>query len=385
MLETKGILVAVIAFLLFGVGLYGEKGNLILVLTSGTQKKRLNIEYFVIFVFFWILGVCVTDSNDIANYEWAYNHRIAHNKEYFFDIIQFFFHDAGWSFEFFKTVWTSVVTILLYRGIKKHSKTPSSTVGLALISVMTAFITQMRSALVGAIFLNAIQLIWSGKRKDRVVYLIIILLCAQIHIMAYSFLIFLFINPEKNVNFKKLYYIVISLITLIALFGSSFFFSTIHSMLSLLLAGGDDTARVLSYFGGEFSQFRYAFFLLIKHLLLFFLTDRACALQIKEIGIVGSEIRKFQMIREANTLMLAFLPITILSAPFERLFDCFSLIQYSMVFNVGKSNIVLFSKYSFNVSLQSVMVAGVLLITFIEWYFSPTDLIRMLNSFELVF
>lgn len=385
MLEMKGIIVAIIAFLLLALGLYSQKYHSVFVIVSGTQRRPINLIYFMIFAYIWLFGVCVTDSYDIGNYKWAYNDRVSHGKEPFFDAIQFFFHDVGWSFEAFKVVWVSIVLILLYRGIKKCSKTPSAVAGLALVTVLTGFITQMRSALVGAIFLNAFQLILSGKRRDRILYLIIILLSAQIHIIGYSFLIFLIANPKKHTKFKKMYYIIAALAIMIALFGSSFFVPIIYRILNLFLIEGNGADRVLSYFQGESSQFRYAFFLTIKHLLLFFLADRACVVQMKEKGINYAEIQKFQIIRESNALMLIFLPITIVSASFERLFNYFILIQYSMVFNVGKSNIVLFKKYSLNINLQSVLVLGILLMTFVEWYFSPGDLIKMLNSLEWVF
>ena len=385
MLETKGMVVAIIAFLFLALGLYSKNGNPIFIIVGNTKRRLVNISYFVIFVFFWMFGVCVTDSYDIGNYKWAYLNRLSHGKEPFFDAIQFFFHDAGWSFETFKFVWFSLVVILLYSGIKKYSKTPGAVIGLALITVMTGFITQMRSALVGAIFLNAFQLILSEKRKDRILYLIIILLSAQIHIIGYCFLLFFVVNPKENKNIKKIYYFIIVLITLIALFGSSFSVSAMYRILNLILTNENSETRVLSYFSGEGSHFRYASFLIIKHFMLFLLTDKACEAQIKERNIDESEIRRLQMIREANTLMLIFLPVTILAASFERLFNCFALIQYSMVFNVGKENVVLLKKYSLNISLQFIMVVGILLITFVEWYFSPEDVIRMLNSLEWMF
>lgn len=385
MLETKGIFTAIIAFVLLSLGLYSKKETPILVFPNRLHKKRINIIYFGIFAAFWLFGACVTDSYDIGNYKWAYNDRVSHGKEPLFDTIQFFFHDAGWSFEAFKVVWVSIVFVLLYRGIKKYSRTPGAVAGLAVVTVMAGFITQMRSALVGAIFLNAFQLILSGKRKDRILYLIIILLSAQIHIIGYSFLIFLIANPKKHAKFKKMYYIIVALTIVIALFGSSFFVPIIYRMLNLLLIDGNGADRVLSYFQGESSQFRYAFFLTIKHLLLFFLADRACEVQLKVKDINYADTQKFQIIRESNALMLIFLPITIVSASFERLFNYFILIQYSMVFNVGKSKIVLFKKYLLNINLQSVLVLGILLMTFVEWYFSPGDLIKMLNSLEWVF
>lgn len=122
------------------------------------------------------------------------------------------------------------------------------------------------------------------------------------------------------------------------------------------------------------------FFLICKHLLLFLLTDRACGIQMNNVSDTF-EKQRYSILRNSNTLMLLFLPITLLAPSFERLFNCFVLIQYAMVFNVGKEKVSL-PKVSLNISLQFIMVVGILCITFVEWFFSPVDLITILNSLE---
>lgn len=386
MLEAKGIIVLIIAFLLFALGLY-SKGENVYVVTSGERRKPLNIIFFVIFVFLWIFGVCVTDSYDIGNYKWAYDEGIAHGKEPLFDVIKFFFHDVGWSFEAFKVVWISFIFILLYIGIKKYSKAPGAVAGLGLITVMTGFITQMRSAMVGAIFLNVFQLILSEKKKDRILYFIIIILSAQIHIIGYVFLIFLILNKKERIDLKRMYYIAILLITLIVLFASGFSASIISEILNFLPFSENNAIRVLTYFqdGGSNLNLIGSCFLIFKHFFLFLLTDKACEMQINETDINNLEIEKYKIIRQANMLMLVFLPITLLAVSFERPFNIFALIQYSMVFNVGEAKFVIFRRNLLNISLQVLMIAGVMFFTLINWYSNPEDLIRIINSLKWVF
>ncbi len=383
MLETKGIAVVIAAFLLVILGLNNKRIYTVSLASGEPGSIKLDLKYFLLLTVFWLFAVSVTDSADISIYRWAYTERISHGKEPLFDIIQFFFHDQGWVFDKFKLVWISLITILLYTGIKRYCKVPAAVVALAIITALPGFITQMRSALVSAIFLNAFSLILSGRKKDRVLYCVIILLSAQIHIEAYSFLIFLLINPKENRVFRSIYYLFITAATLLSLFFSSHYGSLIYTIISALPIGGNAVTRVLSFFEGEGSHFRYAFFLVCKHLFLFILTDQACDLQMNSLSIVGGRINSEQeisMIREANSLMLFFLPITMFSASFERLFNCFCLIQYSVIFNVGQSKLSLFKKVIWPQSIQSIMVIGVFIITFIEWYFSPDDLIRVVNS-----
>ena len=343
-----------------------------------------NLPYFIIIVCFWLFGICVTDSNDLANYRFAYERKISHGKEPLFDAVSFFFHDSGWSFDQFRILWVTLVVILLYFGIKRYSKNPKAVAGLAVVTVLTGFVVQMRSALVGAVFLNVFPLLLTGKKRDRLIYLLIILLCSQIHIIAYAFLLFLFINAIESKVFRRVYFVLIALVTLVALFGSTLSSSIIYSMLNSLPFGKNLVLRVISYFRGEDIHFRYSVFLIAKHLLLYYLTDRACEMQINKSTSGIFSVSQIRMIREANTLMLMFLPITILSASFERLFNCFVLIQYGMVFNVGKSKFRISKKKTWSINMQPVLVIGVLLITFVEWYFSPDDIVRILNSLEFV-
>lgn len=385
MLETKGILIATTVFCLLAIALFNSRQ--IRITTAGwfSERKRTELRYIVYMLLFWLFAACVVDSADLSNYRWAYENRISHGKEPLFDIVQFYFHDIGWSFDSFQILWASIISVLLFAGIKKYSKRPSKVVALAMITILAGFITQMRSALVGAIFINAFQLVISGKRRDRIIYLFVVLFSAQIHIVGYCFLIFLLINKNQVRAFKKPFYILIAFVTLVALFGSSFASSYINSVIRLFSSGGTNAQRALSYFSGEKSHFRYAFFLICKHLFLYYLTNDACKKQINESNMYANEESKSRIIREANTLMLVFLPVTILSASFERLFLCFAIIQYSMVFNVGRRRFSLFNRLSLSLSMQSVLVIGVLVLTITEWYFNSSDLVRILNSTEWLF
>ena len=385
MLETKSLIVAGVAFVLMFVGLYGEDANLANIPYWKTQVRPLHITHFVLAVSFWIFGACLMDSYDISNYRWAYEDRVAHGKEPFFDILQFAFHDASWSFDAFKVFWITIIAVLLYRGVKKYSCRPGSVMGLAMVTVLSGFITQMRSAMVGAIFLNTFPLLLSGKKRDRILYLVITLLSAQFHIAGYAYLIFLFVAPETRISFRKLYFIIIAAATIVSLAGTSFASTLISSAIRMIPFGGAGAARAMSYFRGEGSHFRYAVYLIIKHCIMFILTDRACDLLIANCDEADNASNRFRMIREANTLLLVFLPITLISASFERLFNCFALIQYAMVFNVGKSKFELSKTVFLSASIQSVLVTFSLAFTFIEWYFSPGDMVRILNSLEWIF
>jgi hypothetical protein len=386
MLTFKAVFVIAVAFLLLIAGLFRNSVSVLAVthLKPSCKSKRIDVLFLVVIGFFWLYAVLVTDSYDISNYRYAYVFRIAHSKEMLFDMIQFFFHDAGWSFDSFKLLWVTIVSLLLYSGIRNYSRAPGVVAALALVTVLTAFITQMRSAMVEAVFLNAFPLLYSGKKRDRFLYLGIILLCTQIHLISCAFLPFFFLRTKENVRIKKAFYVIVAVLTILAVFSSSIAYITISRLLTMLPMASDSLNRILGYFNGEGTHFRYAVFLICKHLLMFFLTDQACSFQLSYVTSEKDK-RELKMIRKANTLMLAFLPITVLSASFERLFSCFAIIQYAMVFSAGKQRLALRKNTYLKQSLQSVMVIGMLMITFVELYFSSSDLVRVLNSIQWVF
>lgn len=382
MLELQSLIIVVVIFSLLVITLTTKSGIEVTVKGFNSNRKRIDLIYVFLIFFYWAIAVGVKDSADLFNYRWAYDCQLSHGKEPLFDVIQFYLHQKGVSFDTFKFFWVSTISILLYTGIKKYCISPNKVVALALISILLGFITQMRSALVGGIFINAFPLILSGKKREKILYCFLILLASQFHIVGYCFLVFLIINRKESMTFKKVYYFIVAIITFIALFSSSFASSYIGNVIRFLSEDGANSSRVVNYFSGETSHFRYAFFLICKHLFFFFLTNKACDIQINETVVSLEECQRFRMIREANTLMLMFLPITMLSASFERIFNYFALIQYAMAFNIGKCYITFFEKISWKSILQPVMVFGTLFITFVELYFSSSDVVRMLNSIK---
>ena len=385
MLNSTAVFVIFIGIMMFSLGLFCKGHRITFAGLHVHSDKKADVVYVLMFFIYWIFSVCVTESYDISNYRFAYDTGSSHGKEAVFDSLQLFCKDIGWSFDFFKAIWVTAVMLLLYFAIKKYSLFPCAVLALAIISPLTGFITQMRSALAGAVFLNAFSLLFSEKKKDKILYAIIIILSAQIHILVYAFLIFLLINPKESKTFNYVYYIVIAVVTVTALFFTSSYSEIIFSLIGRLPIPQVIIARVSEYFSGEATHFRYAFFLAAKRLFLFYLTDRACQIQEESCGNTGREHWKFNTVRDANKLLLIFLPIAMTSASFDRLFNCFCLIQYAMIFNVGKSKILLFKKVSWKQSMQSLLILGVVLFFAVELYFSPEDLVEILNSVKWPF
>lgn len=385
MIKAKAIVIIVIGILLFLWGVYNNEKSIVILKPSFSIKKKVNLKYFILFLLFWLFAVCVTESYDISNYRYAYDGRISHGKEPFFDIIQFYFYDHGRSFDFFKFIWVTVVAIGIYVCIKRYAKYPAAVMALALVTPLTEFITQMRSALAGIVVLNAIPFIFRGRIRNKIAYAIIVVLCAQIHILVYAYLIFLLINPKESKITSRVYYAIISVLIIVALFFSSVYMKTIFYALNNLPIVGNSVRRIISYFQGQGNHFRYAFFLMIKHLFLFFLCNKACEIQERKHFLGSEGGLKFRMIREANALMLVFLPIMMMSGSFERLFNYFSLIQYAMIFNICKPRKLQLGKISWHQSMRVLLIIGMVGFCIIENYFDSSDTVTIFNSIEWPF
>ena len=215
MLKTSSIIIVAFAIILSTLGLR-KKNPQYTRISAGVLHGKVEILFVLIILFFWLFALGVKDSYDLSNYRFAYNARIPHGKEPLYDSVKSFFFDAGWSFDQFKSLWVTIVSFLLYRGIKGMGSQSSAVAALALLTVLTGFVTQMRSSMVGVIFINSFNLLTTGKNRDRIAYIIITLISAQIHSIGYVFLVFIFVKTREKREFTKVYYYIIGFLTLVS-------------------------------------------------------------------------------------------------------------------------------------------------------------------------
>lgn len=341
------------------------------------SKKNVRLYYSFLICFFLLFGVCIRDSYDIDSYRYAYEARIAHGKEPLFDAIQFYFHDNGWTFNSFKVMWLVLTTIFLYAGIKKYADKPEAVVGLSFLSVLPSFITQFRSAFVCAVVLNAIQLLFSGKRRDKIIYTAIVLLCAQIHIMAFLFLIFLFVRGQEKKNYGLRYCGLVSLATLFAIGFNRYMVIIIDVLTEIVPMFSSISDRIISAVSGIETPIKAIIFLICKQLFLYIMTDRACKLSKKK---ATGEITYYNCISEINNLSLFFLPLCIINASFLRVYNPIILLQYAVILNVGNMKMRISDKIGLNVRMKTLLICFALFLFVVDVCSGPDDLVRMMKS-----
>ena len=233
--------------------------------------------------------------------------------------------------------------------------------------------------MVCAIVLNAFSLLESGRRQDRILYAIIVILCAQLHIVGYVFLFYLFTKYNETQKTNLVYFVVLGIISILAL-GMNAFFGTIILTISKIIPGlASYSSRIISSIEGIGTSFKTGAFLLCKQVFLYVLTERACKIQ---MTVNPAERKRYSVISRINTLTLAFIPICILNASFTRVFNPFLLVQYAMILNVGNYKAGISDKLVWNQGLKSALICLTVFVFAVSIHSNPDDFIRMMNSIK---
>lgn len=381
MLSIKGFVISILWILVFFMGISTIKLKNTIV-SFPFKNMQYEIRYFFIVIAFWMFGICVQDTYDIYWYRYLYENRMPHGKEPLFDLLQFSLHDLGVSFSVFRFLWITVIAVLLFRGIRKYADYPSYVFALSIFSILSSFVTQLRSAMVCAIILNIIPLLFTGKTKDRITYIIIVVLCAQLHIVGYAYLFLIVLKRGERRIYKGKYYILVAALTVLAIGMNSVFGNLTLRLLSYIpaLENTNSVSRIASSIDGIGAPIKSAVFLVFKHVFLYVLTDYACSRQLEDWTIEYRKRNVIEIIREMNMLFLLFIPIAIIDESFERIFNPMCFIQYAMIFNVRKEKVGLSSKISISIPMDYVLIGLTILMYIVSLKSNPDDFIRMMNS-----
>ncbi len=387
MLNTTAIITLSFITLVSFLTMIEIGNNGIIVVSFNKKEYKVNLKYIIIMLVFFLYGIFVKDSYDLSNYRLFFEERIAFDKEVLYDMCQFFFHDRSFSFNLFRGIWHFVIVVLLFVGIKRFSKKPEQVVALTFFLALGGFITQMRSAMAFAIILNCIPLLFTGKVRDRIIYGLLVILCGQMHIASYLFLILLFSKKGKQRGVM-----IFSVLCIIAgvtmLLGANRYLAEALNVLAEkipMLSGF--FWRVADSIDYLTTPIKLAVFITCKHVFLFVFTYIACRIQFKETGD-----SKYEYINGINILSLILLPICFINVSFIRVYNPIMLIQFGTILNVGSEKIGLsdFIKLpekmntsiltKLRIPIKWVMFCFAAFAYFAEVKGSPEDYIRLWNS-----
>lgn len=380
MFTTNALLVITIAIIIIVIAMFENDNNGIKISLTDNSKVGIRPYYLFEMLLFLFFGTCVKDSYDLEFYQDAFERRVSHGKEPLFDVISYFFHDTGVSFECFKFIWLAVITVLLCRGINQFTKKPEQVVALTFFLVLISFITQMRSAMALALILNFIPLLYTGKIRDRVIYGIIVLLCGQFHIAAYVYVLFIIVGNNTKRSYKLGYFVILGIVTMFIVVMNVYFVSFLTSVFSHIPGISSIAIRVIESVSGDITPVKASIFLICEHVVLYILTEKACRLQMKDNS---QEKARINVISEINTLSLIFVPVCILNASYTRIFNPIMLIQYGMILNVGQARIGLSDSITLDIKMKALLICFTIFVVAVTVHSNPDDFVRIMNSIQL--
>ena len=301
---------------------------MMLLLIISYKSKHSRVLVFIIFIMTFIMISFSFDSADLENYRRAYDFDIYMGKDPLFFVFQELIHRTGAKFELFKMLIGTIMTVLFLNAIFRYTEHREMLLSLCLfIPVSNSFATQIRSGLAGCIIILALTYLFSDSIKSKILYLVLVVVASFIHQMSLFYIVLIIPVILKNtkgfIYFTRFSIFIItifmlnagSLITDLADFMSSQ--SWTNSYLSILVF------RMKQMFTSEFKSTLLGFaFNALFHGILYYCAEASLVKQSKimRLELLYKELRKIDLIRGVNCLLLAFIPLYAISFHFVRAF-----------------------------------------------------------------
>ena len=303
---------------------------------AGFLKKSKQLYACIVF-FCWIAIAFCMDSNDVANYRYAYDAMIRRGKEPVFDAIQVFFASIGTPFELFKILYGTVITLLLYKGLKQYTEYSAFAAAIFLLGPMLGFSTQMRNSMAGAIIICATILLFKPGKKNTLLFCGCVLLAMMFHTTAVFYFVFLIpkLLPISVKKFRVLIYMAVAAL----LVAFVMFKGLISDLLYAVQAAMGGSAiqvlvlRAAQYFGGGYSPNMTGFlFNAINHVVIFAVTEWTCCQMRKMPAECSSfyDAYALDMVQKLNLIVLLIMPCYAISMQFDRFFNYFVPVCYGV-------------------------------------------------------
>lgn len=166
-------------------------------------QKKLKFSVFIFFIFMCILAGFNYWNADRWAYESFYNtvlHEPLFNAELGFNFLNRISIMLGLSFDSFWLIYFIIGLSLIYRVIYKYTTHPGFALSLYFIFPFLMDVVQIRNFMMMAIVVSAVFLLTEKTRKNIIVYILLCLLAATIHVAALFYVLFAlvpFISKEK--------------------------------------------------------------------------------------------------------------------------------------------------------------------------------------------
>lgn len=165
----------------------------------GIFRRNSKIVSFILLFYMWSLIGLNTYTPDYASYEAVFNGTYyGLNMDVGFDLCCGFFHSLGLTFQQFRMVWALLYILLVSNFVFRNTKNPNFVLGLMLICPVLLDVSGIRSSVAYLIVMNFSMLLRVPTCKNKILFVVGVLLASTIHITSIFFLIFLGLNREMT-------------------------------------------------------------------------------------------------------------------------------------------------------------------------------------------
>ena len=224
-------------------------------LINSIAKKHSKLISFTLIIFLCIVMGANTNNADYYSYEDLFNLQ-PNSVEAGFLLIIKLFNFVGLNYVAFRLILAIVGILLIHQTVKKITDNFSCFYMLYFIFPFFIDAVQIRNFLAMSIFIYAVPCLMDDNLKNRIKYILLIILASSIHISAITYLIFLLVNKvKKNVLIKYLFILVIMSMVILSL-NRSIFIIIVGNLLNYIESLSDH----IQYYGEVLTRWGYLFY-----------------------------------------------------------------------------------------------------------------------------
>jgi hypothetical protein len=183
-------------------------------LRLGLRKKHSNYVYYITFIFLWILIAGNTVNPDLISYNNIY-YGDNLSIEYGFVLLTSIGRYFNLKYETFVFIISFLSLVLVFYSIKLYTKNINFVIAFYMIYPFVIETVQFRNLIASSVLIFSLKYLLRDGFKNKIKYLILILIAGSLHQLFYLYIIFLLIklkNKKKVIISLIIVVIVISLI-----------------------------------------------------------------------------------------------------------------------------------------------------------------------------
>lgn len=167
----------------------------IFMIILGILERKSKVIGFILLLYIWCLIGLNTYSPDYASYEAVFNGTYyGLNMDIGFNLCCSFFHSLGLTFQQFRMVWALLYILLVSNFVNKNTKNRNFVLSLLLICPVLLDVSGIRSSVAYLIALNFSMLLKKPTRRNKILFILGVILASSIHVTSIFYLIFILID-----------------------------------------------------------------------------------------------------------------------------------------------------------------------------------------------